>query len=171
MLGFSQKECENTCRNLERDHPELLSENRREAREDLLSCLETDTGCRKVFADERRWENVASFAAELPSVMMLMDYRPRCISVTHLKTMCSNIKGNRETPGGESVKYFEYLKPRVDVKHRRSRTCAMVGNSPHIFRDGLIDENAKSIDKHDDVWRFNLRSGLANEQTCTRNMG
>ena len=56
-------QCSQTCRSVERDHKELLSERKRQAREDLLDCLTSDAGCKKVFSSKKeRWENMAKFA-------------------------------------------------------------------------------------------------------------
>lgn len=170
LLGFGDEQCSRTCRSIKRDHAELLSERKRLAREDLLECLSSDGGCRKAFSSKERWENMAKFAFELPSVKMLMDYKPKCFTVSKAR-VCSNMKGNKETPNGWSEKYFDYLKPRNDVKYRELGTCAMVGNSPHVYKDGLTDENSKSIDKHENVWRFNLRSGLANDTNVHKKYG
>ena len=170
LLGFSDVQCARTCRSVKRDHVELLSEQNRQAREDLLDCLTSDGGCRKVFSIKERWGNMAKFAYELPSVKMLTEYKPKCFSVSKAR-VCSNMKGNKETPNGWSTKYFDYLKPRYDVKYKELGTCVMVGNSPHVYRDGLTDENSKSIDKHDNVWRFNLRSGLANDTNVHKKYG
>ena len=171
LLGFSDEQCSQTCRSVERDHKELLSERKRQAREDLLDCLTSDAGCKKVFSSKKqRWESMAKFAFALPSVKMLTEYKPKCFTVSKAR-VCSNMRGNKETPNGWSVKYFDYLKPRYDVKYKELGTCAMVGNSPHVYRDGLTDENSKSIDKHDSVWRFNLRSGLANDTNVHKKYG
>ena len=79
LLGFSGVQCR-TCRSVKRDHIELLSEQNRQAREDLLDCLTSDGGCRKVFSIKERWGNMAKFAYELPSVKMLTEYKPKCFS-------------------------------------------------------------------------------------------
>ena len=173
LLGFSEEQCDVTCRSLKRDHPELLVDPRRKmARQDLVACLTTDGGCRSAFDDDgkKRWEAVAKFAIELPSVQMLMNYKPKCFTVTK-ERKCSYVKGNKETPNGADIQYLDFLRPVQDVKYRALGTCAMVGNSPHIYTDGLTDENALSIDKHDAVWRFNLRSGLANETNVHKKFG
>ena len=52
LLGFSDEQCSQTCRSVERDHKELLSERKRQAREDLLDCLTSDAGCKKVFSSK-----------------------------------------------------------------------------------------------------------------------
>ena len=75
LLGFSDEQCSQTCRSVERDHKELLSERKRQAREDLLDCLTSDAGCKKVFSSKKeRWENMAKFAFALPSVKMLTEF-------------------------------------------------------------------------------------------------